>query len=102
MTAGVPDVTMSFDLESDKLGRDLWEAFLASLGPAILDRDSATLHPAEFAQSLHKSDDPFASGRTGVGTQEADGRQLPRLLRLRRERPRGCRAAEQRDEIAAM
>jgi hypothetical protein len=34
-----------------------------------------------------------------VRTQETNGPQLPRLLRARRERPRG-RAAEQRDELA--
>src|SRR5262249_24530395 len=32
--------------------------------------------------------------------QESDLRQLPWLLRARRERPRDCRAAEQRDELA--
>src|SRR5262249_48823085 len=50
----------------------------------------------------HKSDDPFASGRTGVRAQEADGRQLHRPLRPRRERPGGRRTAEHRDELAAL
>ena len=50
------------DLEPDELGRDLGEALVASLRPAIPDRDGATLDPAEFAQSLHKSGDPFARG----------------------------------------
>ena len=35
----------------------------ASLRPAILDRDGATLDPAEFAQPLHKSCGPLALGR---------------------------------------
>jgi hypothetical protein len=35
-----------------------------------------------------------------AGTKEPDHRHR-RLLRPRRERPRGCRAAEQRDEFAA-
>ena len=47
------------DLEPDELGRDLGEALVASLRPAILDRDGATLDPAKFAQSLHKSGDPL-------------------------------------------
>ena len=89
------------DLEPDELGRDLGEALAASLRPAILDRDGAALDPAEFAQSLHKSGDPFARGRRRARAQEPDGRQLPRLLRARRERPRRRRAAEQRDELAA-
>ena len=32
-------------------------ALAASLRPAILDRDGATLDPTEFAQPLHKSGD---------------------------------------------
>src|SRR5438128_2261720 len=35
------------------------------------------------------------------GVEEADNRHR-RLLRARRERPRGCRAAERRDELAAL
>src|SRR5262249_32213376 len=46
------------DLELHELGRDLGVAFGASLRPAILDRNIATLDPAEFAQSLHKSSGP--------------------------------------------
>src|SRR5262249_32839260 len=82
------------------LGRDLGEALVASFPPAILDRDIATIDPAKLAQSLHKRGGPFASGQTCALAQEADGRQLPRLLRPRRERPRR-RAAEHRDELAA-
>ena len=52
------------DLEPDELGRDLGEALVASLRPAILDRDGATLDPAEFAQPLHKSGGPLARGRS--------------------------------------
>ena len=88
------------DLEPDELGRDLGEALVASLRPAILDRDGAALDPAEFAQPLHKGGDPLAPGRRRARAQEPDGRQLARLLRARRERPRRRRAAEQRDELA--
>ena len=76
------------DLEPDELGRDLGEALAASLRPAILDRDGAALDPAEFAQPLHKSGDPWARGRGCRPDQKPDGRQLCRLLRARRERPR--------------
>ena len=78
------------DLEPDELGRDLGEALAASLRPAILDRDGATLDPAEFAQPLHKSGGPLAPGRRRARAQEPDGRQLRRLLRARRERPRAA------------
>src|SRR5262249_54843853 len=46
----------------DELGSDLDEPLVASLRPAILDRDAATLDPTEVAQSLHKSGDPLAPG----------------------------------------
>jgi hypothetical protein len=36
------------------------EALVASFPPAILDHDSTTLNPAEFAQPLHKGGDPLA------------------------------------------
>jgi hypothetical protein len=87
------------DLEPGKLGRDLGEAFLASLRPAILDRDGAILSPTKLAQSLHKSGEALALSRRR-GTQESDGRQFARLLRTGREWPHGSRAAEQRDELA--
>jgi hypothetical protein len=65
-----------------------------------LDRDSAILDPTELAQPLHESGSPFTLDRSRGGAQEPDHRQLARLLRARRERPRRCRAAEKGDEIA--
>jgi hypothetical protein len=38
----------------------------------------------------------------GSGSDVSDAGSLPRLLRLRRERPRRSRTAEQGDEIAAL
>jgi hypothetical protein len=55
------------DLQPHQFTRYLGEAFAASLGPAIFDCDSATLNPAEFLQSLHKSGDPLAPRRSGRG-----------------------------------
>src|SRR5262249_57373069 len=89
------------DLESDELGGDLSIAFVALLRPSIFDRDGTALNPAEFPQALHKSGDPLARGRRRSRAQETDRRQLRRLLRPCRERPRRHRAAEQRDERAA-
>src|SRR5262245_40470842 len=87
------------DFEPDKLSRDLGEALVAALRPANLDRDGATLDPSEFAQPLYKSGDPLALDQRRGRTQEPNGWQLRRLLRPRREWPRGRRATEQRDEI---
>src|SRR5262249_12585761 len=53
------------------------------------------------AQPLHKSGDPLALDRRRARAQETDGRPHRRLLRARRERPRG-RAADERDERAAL
>src|ERR1700730_4213890 len=89
------------NLEPDELGRDFGEALVASLRPAILDRDGATLDPTEFTKSPHKSSSPWAEERS-VRAQKPDGRQLPRLwLRLRRQRP--CRrAAKHAKKIAPL
>src|SRR5262249_28944158 len=89
------------DLEPYELGREFGETLAASFAPPILDRDRATIDPTEFAQPLHKSGNPLARGRRRARTQESNNRHLPRLLRARRERPRG-RGAEQRDELAAL
>jgi hypothetical protein len=80
------------DLEPDELGRDFCGALIAALGPAILNREVATVDPSEFAEPLHKSGNPLALDRRR-GAQESDGRQLARLLCPRRERPR-CRTTE--------
>src|SRR6516162_5096834 len=85
---------------SDELGNDLGGALAATLRPAILDGDVATLDPAEFSQSLHKSGSPSNLHRRRDCAQEPDGRQFSWLLRARRERPRHSRAAEQRNELA--
>src|SRR5262249_28039592 len=87
------------DLELDKLGRDLDEPLAASLRPAILDRNIAIFNPTELAQPLHKASARLALGKKRGRAQEPDDRQLARLLRARRERPRR-RAAEKRDELA--
>jgi hypothetical protein len=40
------------DFQSDELGSELNKAFAPPLRPTIFDRDSASVDPAEFAQSL--------------------------------------------------
>src|SRR5262249_47628438 len=99
---GGPRRDNDINLALDQFGRDLGGALGATLRPAILDRDSTTLDPAEFAQPLHEGGDPLALGCRRGRAQVPDGRQLPRLLRARRERPRNRRAAEQRDEFTAL
>src|SRR5215467_4338488 len=87
------------DLEPDELGCDLGGAFIATLRPAILDRDILPLAPAQLTQPLHKGAGPLALCCSRARAKEPDGRQL-RLLRPRHHRP-CCRAAEQSDEFTA-
>jgi hypothetical protein len=86
-------------LEPDELGRDLGVAFAVSLRPAIRDRDGATLDPTEFAQPLHEGGDPLAVGCGRARNKEPDGRQLRRLLRPYRTRPRNRRTANKPNEL---
>jgi len=87
------------DLEPDQFGGDLGEALAASLCPANLDRDIATVDPTKFAQPPNESGKQLAAARRRGRAQEPNGRQLAHLLRPRRERP-GCGAADERDELA--
>src|SRR5262249_10539833 len=89
------------DLEPDQFGGDLGEALAASLCPANFDRDIATIDPTKFAQPPNESGKQLAAARRRGRAQEPNGRQLAHLLRARRERPRGRRAAEKHDELAA-
>jgi hypothetical protein len=81
------------DVKPDELGRDLDEALAAPLRRPILDRDGATLDPADFAQPLQQGSDPLALDRRSGWTQVSDGRHFRRLLRTRSDRP-CCGAAE--------
>jgi hypothetical protein len=93
------DLDAPLYLAVDELAYDLGRALDTSLCPAVLDRHVAALDPTEFAQPLHKGGGPVSPGRGRADAEEPDSRQVPRLLRARRERPRGC-TAEQRDELA--
>src|SRR5262249_15006626 len=69
--------------------------------PACIDPKVAAFAPAQFLQPSHKHRDLDASLRIALGNlnEHADAPGRTRLLRPRRERPRG-RAAEQRDGLA--
>src|SRR6516162_1204422 len=71
--------------------------------PAIVDREIATQGPSELLHAPLEYLD--ASSTAWVILEDkiypANARYTARLLRSCRERPRGCRAAEQRDELAA-
>src|SRR5215831_8006619 len=77
-------------------------AIRVSDAPAIVDPNIASLCPTQPLKVLPKSRDASLSFRIALGIcdQHADPPDALVLLRTRRERPRGCRAAEQRDEVA--
>src|SRR5262249_2528819 len=89
-----------FDSQSDELSRNLRISLHAVFRPAMLDCDGSALDPAELAKPFQKRGVPRALRPTRSRAEKPDRRQL--LLRARRERPRGRRAAEQRDELAAL
>ncbi len=82
-----------------KVRREARQPVELVVGISLLDCDVATLDPSEFVQPLHESGSPWAPGRSRGRAQQPDGWQLTRLLRACRERPRGRRAAEQRNEL---
>jgi hypothetical protein len=85
---------MTSAFSRNELDRDLGVTVRAALGPSILDCDGATLDPTKFAQPLHKRADALAIEQRRARAQVADSRQLGRLLRASRERPRSRCAAE--------
>src|SRR5215475_7313263 len=50
----VPAGKHNIHIEPNEFGHDLSSAFGATLRPSILDREGATLDPAEIAQTLQK------------------------------------------------
>jgi hypothetical protein len=70
-----------------------------TLSGAVLDRDVAALDETGLIQTLADDRDERGVGRRRTDAEQADNRHGA-LLRPRRERPRGCRAAKERDEFA--
>src|SRR5262249_3265472 len=72
--------------------------------PAVVDAHIAPDDPAQFAEPLQQR--CVAGLSFGIVRhprhKHTDAANTLRLLRARRERPRGSRAAEQRDELAAL
>src|SRR5215831_419210 len=90
------------DLEPHEVGRDLGREVVPALRPAHVDIYVAVFDPAKFAEPRGEGGEPHAGRRLRAGAEEPNSHGLAALLRTRRERPRGRRAAEQRDEVAAL
>src|SRR5262245_579724 len=76
--------------------------FVASRGPTSLDLRIAAVCPTQLLQCLpERRNAGLAFGIVcGYGHKNTDPPHAITLLRPRRERPRGRRAADQRDELA--
>src|SRR5262249_41947498 len=72
--------------------------------PARVDAHIMAVDPAQFLQPAQERRDAGSAFRIvrGGAHQHADAPHFLALLRARRERPPGRRAAEQRDEIAPL
>src|SRR5262245_57296516 len=82
----------------DKLASQHWRALAKAFSPSKQEADIASLFPTD---RLHVAPERFGeclNDVLAIGPQYADHGH--RLLRARRERPRGRRTAEQRDEGA--
>ena len=86
-------------LAAHQLRRHCGQLIVMSLGPTVFDRNIAPLHVTGFGQTLAEYRQRRRKRPRRTGVKKTDHRHR-RLLRARRERPRGCLAAEKCDEVA--
>src|SRR5512144_1668003 len=79
------------------------EAVAITTTPALIDLQISALSPPHLLQRLFQRLDADLSFRVTLGVlyEHADAPHPLSLLRARDERPRGCRTANKRDELAA-
>src|SRR5262249_55785996 len=85
---------------ADEIGGECSKPTIISLRPAVFDRHIAAFDKTGVIQSLSNDSDQECIGRPRTAAQDTDNRKL--LLCARRERPRGRRTAEQRDELSPL
>jgi hypothetical protein len=82
-----------------KIARHRRQWIITIRDPAVFDGDVATFHITHFGKTAAER----GVEMYGIGLREAaeiSDHRHRRLLRARRERPRGCRATDERDELA--
>src|SRR5262249_28098076 len=84
-----------------QIGCEVRQLIVLVLAPAILDRHIPALDVAHFTNALLECGQKVCTAGTRRAVEHPDHRHR-RLLRARRDRPRGRRAAEQRDELAPL
>ena len=90
------------DLAPNQFDCNLGGLLVASTRVSIIDRDGAAIDPTKFTQPPHKTGNKIAHGGRRGRAKESNFGQLRRLLRARRQRPHGRRAAEQCDELTPL
>src|SRR5439155_16939460 len=85
---------------ADEIGHQFRNSRKVVLCPAVFDCDVLTLDVAGFAQSFAESREQTRHRLRRIRMDISDDWNA-RLLRARGQRPRGCRAADERDELAA-
>src|SRR5215510_10732919 len=88
-------------LTAYQIGCEVGQYVVLVLRPAILDHNISALDVAGFTKALPECGQIACTISKRRAAEESDHRHC-RLLRARRERPRCCRAAEQRDELATV
>jgi hypothetical protein len=87
------------DPPANDLRRQRGQPIELVLGPAVFNCHVLALDITGFFEALAKSPQKIRNRVVRLAAEEHDHRHL--LLRARRERPCGCCAAEERDELAA-
>ena len=86
------------DPSGDKIGRQYWQSVILTVGPTEGDVNVLAFDIARVPQSQPKCHLVRSRFARRPAAEEPNHRHR-RLLRARRERPRGCRAAKQGDEL---
>src|SRR5262249_12624151 len=91
-------------LQCDELLRIPSHRLRIEPGPANFYPNILPVHPSELLKSLPEYRHVGLILRVALGSrhQDAEAPHPVSVVRARRERRRGCRAAEQRDELAAL
>jgi hypothetical protein len=86
------------DLPADQIGCKRRKSVVATLGPAIFDRDVLALDIALLCQPFTECSNQGCRVLGRPAPEKPDDRRH-RLLRMRREEPCGCPASSKRDEL---
>jgi hypothetical protein len=88
-------------LKTQAFGSKGGKPFATALRRKVVDVDGLPVNISQIAQGLEERFKSRRSQCTGIKRKEAEPRDILRLLGVPSERPYGCRAAEQRDELAS-